>query len=126
LAGFIIDTLKASRRLREAGFEEAEADALIATFQEAGENADLATKADLREVAAALRADIRELETTLRAEIREIDTKIRETELRLEAKIEAVRADILTRVFAMIAGAAVINVVAIVAAMIGVAKLLGH
>ena len=80
-------------------------------MQETAEGADVATKADL---------------AILRSELRE-------TELRLESKIEGMRtvisetkADILTRVFAMIASAVVINVVAIVAAMIGVAKLLGH
>jgi hypothetical protein len=111
MAALGIDTLKVSRRLREAGFNDAQAEAVITTLQETAEGADVATKADL---------------AILRSELRE-------TELRLESKIEGMRtvisetkADILTRVFAMIASAVVINVVAIVAAMIGVAKLLGH
>jgi hypothetical protein len=42
-----IDTLKVARRLREAGFSEPQADALVAAVQEGAEGADLATKADL-------------------------------------------------------------------------------
>ena len=74
-----IDTLKVARRLREAGFSEPQADAVLATVQESAEGAELATKADLAE--------------------------LRGTELRLEAKIEAVEADILSRVFGLIVGA---------------------
>ena len=54
------DTLKASRRLQQAGFDEAKADALVSTF--AGDIAtSLATKADLQEV----RAEIRSVEQRL-------------------------------------------------------------
>jgi chromosome segregation ATPase len=162
---FAIDTLKVSRRLRDAGFDEAQADAFITTFQEAAETSDVVSKGDLRDVETSLRQGIadlraevvdirteitdlrgqlRQTETALRAEIgavrvelqaeiAAVRAELRETELRLEAKIEAVRAligeakaDVLTRVFAMIAGAVVINVIAIFGAMIGIAKLLGH
>lgn len=166
---FAIDTLKVSRRLRETGFDEAQADAFIATFQEAAETSDVVSKGDLREVetslrqaiadvrteVADLRGQLRQTETALRAEIGTVRAELQaeigsvgaelqaeiaavraelhETELRLEPKIETVRAligeakaDILTRVFAMIAGTVVINVIAIFGAMIGIAKLLGH
>jgi hypothetical protein len=103
-----IDTLKVAKRLRAAGFTEPQAEAVTAAVQEATEGADLATKADIAEVKA----------------------EIRESELRLEAKIEAVKtemgtmkADILNRVFGLILGALVINIVAIVGAMFAVAKL---
>jgi uncharacterized membrane protein required for colicin V production len=68
----------------------------------------LATKRDLDAAIAALRSEIREIE------------------LRLEAKIEAMKADILNRVFGLILGTLVVNIVPIVGAMFGVAKLLGH
>ena len=42
----MFDTLKASRRLRDAGFEEEKADALVAAFAE-DIGANLATKDDL-------------------------------------------------------------------------------
>ncbi len=106
-----IDTLKVAKRLREAGFSEPQAEAVVAAVQEGTAGADLATKADMDELRSGLR----------------------ETELRLEAKIEAVRsdisgvkADILNRVFGMILGTLVVNIVAIVGAMFAVAKLVAH
>ena len=106
-----IDTLKVAKRLREAGFTEPQAEAVTAAVQEATEEAEFATKADIAELKA----------------------EIREAELRLEAKIEAIRsdmgamkADILNRVFGLILGALVVNIVAIVGAMFAVAKLVAH
>ena len=106
-----IDTLKVAKRLREAGFTEPQAEAVTAAVQEATEEAEFATKADIAEVKA----------------------EIREAELRLEAKIEAIRsdmgamkADILSRVFGLILGALVVNIIAIVGAMFAVAKPVTH
>ena len=110
-----IDTLKVAKRLREAGFTEPQAEAVVAAVQEGTEGADLATKTDIAEVKAEIAA--------LRAELR---AAIREAELRLEAKIEAIKADILNRVFGLILGTLVVNIVAIVGAMFAVAKLVGH
>lgn len=81
-----------------------QAEAVVAAVQEAATGADVATKADI----AALRSELRE------------------AELRLEAKIEAIKADILNRVFGLILGTLVVNIVAIVGAMFAVAKLVGH
>jgi DNA-binding transcriptional MerR regulator len=117
-----IDTLKVAKRLREAGFTEPQAEALIAAVQEGTEGADLATKADL--------ADLR---TGIKADIADLRSELRQAELRLEAKIEAIRADmgamkadILSRVFGLILGALIVNIVAIVGAMFAVAKLVAH
>ena len=98
-----IDTLKVAKRLREVGFTEPQAEAVVAAVREGVEGAGLATKADIAELRAELKADIRE------------------AELRLEAKIEAVKADILNRVFGLILGTLVVNIVAIVGAMFAVA-----
>jgi hypothetical protein len=114
-----IDTLKMAKRLREAGFTDPQAEAVVATVQAAAEGADLATKADLDSAVAMLRSE-------LRTEIGAVRSQLREAELRLESKIEAAKSDILNRVFGMILGALVVNVVAIFGAMFGVAKLLGH
>lgn len=92
-----IDTLKVAKRLKEAGFNDLQAEAVVATVQESAEGADLATKSDLREM-----------------------------ELRLEARIERASGENLTRVFGLILGALVINFMAVVGAMFGLAKLLGH
>jgi DNA-binding transcriptional MerR regulator len=137
LAALAIDTLKFAKRLREAGFSDPQAEAVIATVQDASEGADLVTAADLGAVRAELKADIAELRAELKADIAElraelkagiaaVRSELREAELRFEARLEAVKADILNRVFGLILGAVVVNVVAIVGAMFGVAKLLGH
>jgi DNA-binding transcriptional MerR regulator len=78
-----IDTLKVAKRLRDAGFTEPQAEAVIAAVQEGTESADLATKQDLK------------------AEIADLRSELRQTELRLEARIEAIKSDILKRVFGL-------------------------
>ena len=97
-----------AKRLREAGFSGSQAEAVVATVQEGADGGDIATKHDFDMATAVLRSDVRE------------------AELRTGTKIEAAKAEILSRVFGLILGAVVVNVVAIVGAMFGVAKLLGH
>ncbi|HXC92137.1 MAG TPA: coiled-coil domain-containing protein [Stellaceae bacterium] len=137
MAALAIDTLKVAKRLREAGFSDPQAEAVVATVQEAAEGADLATRSDLAELRseikfdlaelrAELKAELAELRVELRAEIAAVRAEMRALELRFEAKLEALKADILNRIFGLILGAVVVNVVAVVAAMFGVAKLLGH
>jgi uncharacterized membrane protein required for colicin V production len=62
----------------------------------------------------------------LNTAIAELRSELRDVELRLEAKIEAIKADFLQRIFGLILGTLLVNIVAIVGAMFGVAKLLGH
>ncbi len=58
------DTLKASRRLQDAGFDEAKAEAIVSIF--AGEvGASLPTKGDLATMNAALTHEIKVLEQRL-------------------------------------------------------------
>jgi len=129
----MIDTLKVAKRLREAGFTEPQAEAVVATVQEAAEGAGFATKGDLGEARSELKADIAELKaeiaglrTDLKADIAAVRSALRESELRLEARIEAIKPDILNRVFGLILGALVVNIIAMVGAVFAVAKLLGH
>src|SRR6516225_2586837 len=110
-----IDTLKVAKRLREAGFTEPQAEAVTAAVQEATQGAELATKADLAE-----------LRTEFKAEIVDLLGELRQSGLRLEAKIEAVKAGILNRVFGLILGTLVVNIIAIVGAIFAVAKLIAH
>ena len=121
-----IDTLKVAKRLRAAGFTEPQAEAVVAAVQEATEGADLATKTDIAELRTELKAEIAELRTEFKAEIADLRSELRQAELRLEAKIEAIKADILNRVFGLILGTLVVNIVAIVGAVFAVAKLVGH
>ncbi len=103
-----IDTLKVAKRLREAGFSEPQAEAVVAAVQDATDGADLATKHDLADLRAGLRAELREME------------------LRLEAKIEAMGAAIMNRVFSLILGAVLINIVAVLGALFAAVKLTAH
>ena len=58
------DTLKAFRRLRDAGFDEAKSEAIVSIF--AGDiGASLAAGDDLAKVSAALTRDIKDLEQRL-------------------------------------------------------------
>jgi ribosomal protein L29 len=94
--------------------------------QEGTEGANLATKMDIAELRAEFKAEIAELRAELKAEIADLRSELRQSELRLESKIEAIKADILNRIFGLILGTLVVNIVAIVGAMFAVAKLLGH
>jgi len=93
-----------------------------AAVQEGTEGADLATKMDIAELRAEFKAETAEL----KAEIADLRSELRQSELRLESKIEAIKADILNRIFGLILGTLVVNIVAIVGAMFAVAKLLRH
>ena len=85
-----------------------QAEAAIAEVRDGTGSVNLATKEDLKAEIAALRSELRQ------------------AELRLEAKIEAIKSDILNRVFGLILGTLMVNIVAIVGAMFAVAKLVGH
>ena len=132
-----IDTLKVARRLREAGFNEAQAEAVAVVVQEGSEGADLATKGDLALQSVELRAEIAAQGAELRAEIAAVRSELREMEQRLTARIESVRAgtetaieaaksEMLGRIFQMILGAVLVNFVAMLGVMFAFAKLLGH
>jgi molecular chaperone GrpE (heat shock protein) len=132
-----IDTLKVARRLREAGFTEPQAEAVVAAVREGAEGGDLARKQDLgelrfelkteiSELRAELKAEIAELRFELKTEISELRAETREMEQRLIARIEAAKSDMIARVFSMIIGAVLVNIVAMLGAMFAFAKLLGH
>ena len=110
-----IDTLRIAKRLREAGFTDPQAEAVVSAVQEAAEGAEFATKRDVDELRAELKADIRE------AELR-IETKIEA----LRSDIQVIKAGILSRVFSQILGALIANIIAMIGAVFAVAKLLGH
>ena len=67
------DTLKATKLLKESGFEETQAEAVVATVRDAvAEN--VATKADLAEVCNELKIDHAKLRTELKEEITNVRT----------------------------------------------------
>jgi len=128
-----IDTLKVARRLREAGFSEPQAEAVVAVVQEAAEGADLVTNAELAIFKSEVRAEFAAVRSEVRAEFAAVRAEMREMEQRLIARIEGVRVvvegvktEILGRMFQMILSAVLINVVAMAGLLFAFAKLLGH
>jgi hypothetical protein len=128
-----IDTLKVARRLREAGFNEAQAEAVAVAVQESSEGADLATKGDLALLSAELRAEIaavrgemREMEQRLIARIEAVRGGIVSVKAGIETTIETAKSEMLGRMFQMILSAVLVNFVAMLGVMFAFAKLLGH
>ena len=70
-----IDTLSFSKRLRNAGADEALAEAIVEGITGA-DTSELATKADLHEVEAALKSDIADVRTELKQDIADVRTDI--------------------------------------------------
>ena len=117
MARLPLDTLRLAKRLEEAGFPPAQAEAQIQvliellTMQEAATKTDiqklrLRTKRDLRLTEAQLRKEIQQLEAQIRKEIQQLDAQIRkeiqETEARLRAEIQLQMKEVETRLRAEI------------------------
>ena len=83
------DTLKASRNLKAAGFDEPQADAIIDTFGDAFSDT-VATKTDIAEV----KADIAKLEGFTKTDIAEVKADIAKLEGFTKTDIAEVKADI--------------------------------
>ncbi len=101
---FAFDTLAQAKRLREAGFDERQAEALTAALRDAATTFDassLATKTDLDALKAATRAD-------------------------LTAGLAALKADLLQWIIGLIAGAVVLNAFVVIASIFGIARLMAH
>jgi hypothetical protein len=83
-----LDTLAYARRLQEAGFSEqqaqGQAEALAAAMTDT-----LATKQDLRELAAATKQDVRELAAATKQDVRELAASIRDLAAATNARFEA-------------------------------------
>lgn len=121
-----IDTLKVARRLRDAGFSEPQADAVIAAVQEGAEGADFATKGDIGALRGEISALGAELRAEFRAELAAVRGEMREMELRLNARMEAMKAHILGHMMTMILTAVLVNVVTVPGALFAAVRLLGH
>ena len=107
MAAVAFDTYKMIKRLRDAGFTDAQAEAVSGAVQE-GSTVDLstlATKTDLEAVRHRLEMKISET----KSEIAETRAELKADNLRLETKIEAAKADTLKWMFgAMVAQTALI------------------
>ena len=75
------DPLAAARDLKAAGFEQEQAEALVAQLRVAAgaDHAELATKADLAELRAATKADLAEHRAATAADLAEIENRLTNT-----------------------------------------------
>ena len=83
MALLVFDTLKATKALKQAGFDEVQAEAVVATVGDAI-GGSVATKADLEKTAGELHAEIQELrgdmqkmEAGLRADMQKVEASLR-------------------------------------------------
>lgn len=119
------DTHSAVKTLTAAGMSEAEAEA-VTDLLKVSRDADfgaLATKADLQGEIALLRSDLRGEIAELRGDVQR---ELAELGGDLQRDIAESKADILKSVFGMIAGAVLINIVAIFGAMLAAVRLFGQ
>jgi multidrug efflux pump subunit AcrA (membrane-fusion protein) len=137
------DTHSSVKTLTAAGMLEGQAEAITELFK-VSRDADLnllATKADLAQLRADLQQQIAELRADLQQQIAEVRSDLQQqiTAVRsdLQQQIAALRgdiqrdiaetkADILKWMFGMIAGAVIINVMAIIGAMLALVRMVGH
>jgi len=121
-----IDMLKVARRLREAGFSEPQAEAVVAAVQEGAEGADLATKADLKLLGTELRAEMAALAAELRSEMATLNTQLRTEMQQLRTEIQSIKSEMLGRMLQMSLGAGLIYLIGMAGTPFAFAKLLGH
>ena len=95
MSALAFDTYKAVTALKQAGFEEAQAEAVVNTMGEAlGGN--VATKADLTEVRAALEADMTAMKAALETDIAAVKAEIEQLRGETKADLATMRADMET------------------------------
>jgi hypothetical protein len=88
-----LDTLDIAKRLKQAGFSDAQAEAVTTVFRDVrtADLANLATKADIERI----EADIERLETATKAEFQRLDAK-------MESQLQLLRRDLTIRLGSMI------------------------
>ena len=91
----MFDTLAAARTLKNAGFNEIQAEAMVGTISSAL-NEHMATKADVNTLKADIKADINTLETEIKTLSDKVDrleesntSKLKELELRMTVRMGA-------------------------------------
>jgi len=126
------DTHSSVKTLTAAGMPEGQAEAITELFK-ASRDADLnvlATKADLAQLRADLQQQIAELRADLQQQIAAVRSDLQQQIAALGGEIQRdiaeTKADILKWMFGMIAGAVIINVMAIIGAMLALVRMVGH
>ena len=94
------DTLKAAKALQAAGFDDAQAEAVIATVGDAV-GGSLATKADLQELEATTKTELQALKATTKTELQALGLRITHKFESLYKHLWAMSAGIVTAVVAL-------------------------
>jgi len=76
MAAITFDTLKFVQRLEEAGVDRQQASAFAAAVQGSHETAELATKADLREMEVRMDAKMKVLHSELRGDMKALELRM--------------------------------------------------
>ncbi len=89
-----LDTLDIAKRLKEAGFSDAQAEAVTTVFRDVrtADLAPLATKADIERLAAATKADIERLDAATKADILRLESEMRRLDSGTKADIQSLEA----------------------------------
>lgn len=86
MATITFDTRKAVRHLQDAGFSDAQADAMVDTLTSAFDDT-VAAKADIAEVRSDLKADIAEVRSDLKSDIAEVRSATKSDIAELKAEM---------------------------------------
>jgi hypothetical protein len=103
-----LDTLQIVKRLKEAGFDESQAEALTGVVRDLrdSDRSELATKNDIERLEKATKIDIERLESKLGADIGQLERKVESDTARLEAKIDLRAAELKTDIIRWVSGIA--------------------
>jgi len=135
------DTYRVVKRLREAGFDERQAEAVTTAIQDSVtvDLSNLVTKDHFDERMKGVDEHLKAFEARLEDRVTKVhlDERMKSLEARLEermdhrearlvAKIAESKADTLKAVMGMISGSVAINVLTILGSMLALVKMLGH
>ena len=100
MSSLAFDTLKAAKALRAAGFDDAQAEAVIDTVGDAV-GGNVATKADLQELRSEMKADLQELRSEMKADLQDLALRLTHQFESLYKHLWAMSAGIVTVVVAL-------------------------
>ena len=100
MASLAFDTLKAAKALRSAGFDDAQAEAVISTVGDAV-GGNVSTKADLQEVRAEMKADLQELRSEMKTDLQGLELRVMDKFESLYKHLWAMSIGIVTAVVAL-------------------------
>jgi len=93
MPGLTFDTHESVKSLKAAGFNEGQAEALMAEFKKVQESsiADLTTKGDLKDVRQELKGDINSVRQELKSDINSVRQEVKQLEIKLTGEITLVK-----------------------------------